>query len=129
MLAVKKLNDNRSASLGYIPSELLKIYLPEIINAIHKILIKIWIMEKIPTEWEKSSICLAFKKGNQLECLNYKCITFLKVAYKVFSNILHARLLPFTNKETGNYRCGFTVSQIQVLKQIFEKTKGYNIKT
>ena len=47
---VEKLNDNRSASPDHIPSELLKIDVPEFMNAIHKIVVKIWITEKISIE-------------------------------------------------------------------------------
>ncbi|GBN28849.1 hypothetical protein AVEN_120517-1 [Araneus ventricosus] len=64
----------------------------------------------------------------------YTVITLLNTAYKIFSNLLFARLQPHTQRVIGNYQCGFkpqrsTVDQIHTLRQILEKTKEYNITT
>ncbi|GFW19228.1 reverse transcriptase domain-containing protein [Trichonephila clavipes] len=117
-----------------IPSQLLKVDEPELVKALHKIRVNIWETEKIPIEWEEGSTCPIFKKGDQLECRNYRGITLLNTAYKIFSNLLIARLQPYTDKVIGNYQCGFrpqrsTIDQIHTLKQILEKNKEYNIKT
>ncbi|GFV72407.1 reverse transcriptase domain-containing protein [Trichonephila clavipes] len=81
-------------------------------------------------------LCLAhfLKKGDQLECRNYRGITLLNTAYKIFSNLLFARLQPYTDKVIGNYQSGFrpqrsTIDQIHMLRQILEKTKEDSIKT
>ncbi|KAF8785601.1 Craniofacial development protein 2 like protein [Argiope bruennichi] len=50
ILTIKKLTSNRAAGPDYIPSELLKDEEPGLINAIHKIMIKIWAKEKLPIE-------------------------------------------------------------------------------
>ncbi|GFW27572.1 hypothetical protein TNCV_4282731 [Trichonephila clavipes] len=50
MLALKKLEDNRSTGLDCVPSELLKINKPSFINAVHYIMIKIWTIEEISIE-------------------------------------------------------------------------------
>ncbi|GFW37932.1 uncharacterized protein TNCV_4631331 [Trichonephila clavipes] len=106
-LAIKKLKNNRSTGPDSIPSELLKVDEPELVNALDKIMVKIWETEKIPIEWEEGSVCPIFKKGYQLECRNYRGITLLNTAYKIFSNLLFARLQPYTGKVIGNYQCGF----------------------
>nr|XP_042906426.1 uncharacterized protein LOC122270970 [Parasteatoda tepidariorum] len=134
IMAIKKLRNNRSAGPDCIPSELLKTGEPQFIDAIHKLLIEIWDTENIPIEWEEGSICPIFKKGDQLECRNYRGITLLNTAYKIFSNILFKRLQPFADKAVGNYQCGFrpqrsTIDQIHTLRQILEKTKEFNIRT
>ncbi|GFW79531.1 reverse transcriptase domain-containing protein [Trichonephila clavipes] len=97
-------------------------------------MVKIWETEKIPIEWEEGSVCPIFKKGDQLEYRTYRGITLLNTAYKIFPNLLFARLQPCTDKVIGNYQCGFrpqrsTIDQIHTLRQILEKTKEYNIKT
>jgi hypothetical protein len=52
------------------------------------------INEKIPKDWLQGIICPLHKKGDQLECVNYRGITPLNVTYKVFSNVLYTTLLP-----------------------------------
>ncbi|GFT66124.1 reverse transcriptase domain-containing protein [Trichonephila clavipes] len=66
-----------------------------------------------------------------LQCVE---VILLNTAYKIFSNLLFARLQPYTDKVIGNYQCGFrpqrsTIDQNHKLRQILEKTKEYNIKT
>ncbi|KAF8794668.1 hypothetical protein HNY73_002624 [Argiope bruennichi] len=67
ILAIKTLKNNRMAGTDCITFELLKVEEPEIINAIHKIMIKIWVTEKLSIEWEEVPyvICPIFKKGDQ----------------------------------------------------------------
>jgi sorting nexin-29 len=59
---------------------------------------KVWKQEKLPEEWEEDLICPAYKKGNTLDCQNYRGITLLNTAYKVFSNVLYERLKPHVEK-------------------------------
>jgi hypothetical protein len=44
-----------------------------------------WINEEIPKEWVQGIIFPLHKKGDQLECANYRGITLFNVTYKVFS--------------------------------------------
>ncbi|GFY13053.1 reverse transcriptase domain-containing protein [Trichonephila clavipes] len=116
------------------PPSITEVDEPELVNALHEIMVKIWETEKIPIDWEEGSVCPIFKKGDQLECRNYREITLLNTAYKIFSNLLFARLQSYTDEVIGNYQCGFrpqrsTIYQIHTLRQILEKTKEYNIKT
>lgn len=54
---------------------------------------------------------------------NYRPITLLNIAYKIFSNILHERLRPKVNQIVGDYEAGFitercTTDQIFIVRQI-----------
>lgn len=69
-----------------------------------------------------------------MDCANYRGITLLNVAYKVFANLLYMRLLPYAESCIGEYQCGFrrdrsTSDQIFSLRQILEKCREYNIDT
>ena len=57
---------------------------------------------------------------------NYRGISPLYVAYKIFSNILFKRLMPHVETTIGDYQCGYrrersTVDQIFTVRQILEK--------
>ena len=88
----------------------------------------------MPTEWNVSIICPIHKKGNIMECSNYRGVSLLNRAYKILSNILFARISPFAENIIGNYQCGFrknrsTTNQIFTLRQVLEKTKEFVIET
>ncbi|GFT20540.1 uncharacterized protein TNCV_2183771 [Trichonephila clavipes] len=118
----------RRARNECIPSELLKVDEPELVNALHKIMVKIWETEKFPLNGKKALSAPFLKKETNLcECRNYRGITLLNTAYKIFSNLLFARLQLYTDKVIGNYQRGFrpqgsTIDQIHTLRQILEKT-------
>ena len=66
------------------------------------------------------------KKGDTTICSNYRGISLLCVAYKIFSNILFNRLIPQVEKTIGDYQCSyrrewFTVDHIFTVHQILEK--------
>jgi sorting nexin-29 len=80
--------------------------------------------EKLPDEWKKSIICPMHKKGDLLECANYRGNT----AYEALSNIIYARLLPYTEAEIGSYQYGFrpgkpTTDALFILRQIKKQRK------
>lgn len=47
------------------------------------------------------------KKGDKLECSNYRAITLLHVTYKVLSGTLYKRLAEYAEEILGDYQCGF----------------------
>lgn len=69
---------------------------------------------------------MVFKKGDQTKYANYRGITLLNVAYKIFAALLYNQLAPYYEKAIGEYQCGFikkkksTMDQIFVLREINE---------
>ena len=117
-----------------IPAELYKCGGDVIAIAMLDVLAQVWLDETLPIDWNKGIICPIHKKGDQLECSNYRGITLLNIAYKVFSNILFERISQYTEKIVGQYQSGFRpgrscTDQIFTVRQILEKTREYNIKT
>jgi hypothetical protein len=46
------------------------------------------------------------QKGNATDCSNYRGILLLSTSYKMLSNILLSRLIPYANEVTGDDHCG-----------------------
>jgi hypothetical protein len=49
--------------------------------------------------------CTIHKKGDKTDCNNYKGISLLSSAYKILSNILVARLIPYVPEIIVDHQC------------------------
>jgi hypothetical protein len=68
----------------------------------------IWSKEELPHQWKESTVIPIHKKGDKTDCSNYQGISLLSTSYKILSNILLSRLIPYTDDEiTGDHQCGF----------------------
>ena len=71
------------------------------------------------------------KKGDKTDCSNYRGISLLPTSYKILSNILLSRLIPYGKEIIGDHQCGFrrnrsTIDHIFRIRQILEKKWEYN---
>ena len=132
--AIQRLKSNKSAGLDNIPAELFKFGGDGIVDHIHQVITKIWTNETWIEEWNCSWINPIHKKGEKTLCSNYRGISILNVAYKIFSSIFCERLKPYLNNIIGSYQCGFrpgksTTDQIFTLRRLLEKTLEFQIDT
>jgi len=102
-----------------------------LLNQLHKLMNTIWEQEEIPEAWRISIICPIHKKGDIMECENYRGISLLNTSYKLLSNILLTRINPYIKEIIGEYQAGFmlgksTTDQIHIVKQVVEKSHEYN---
>ena len=72
-----------------------------------------------------------YKKGDKTDCNNYGGISLLPATYKILSNILLSRLIPYAEEVTGDHQCGFrrnrsTTDHTFCIHQILEKKWEYN---
>jgi hypothetical protein len=100
-MAVQKLKKHKAPGIDNIPAELFKNAGSELVKQLHTILKEIWVKEKMPTDWNLSIICPTHKKGDIMECSNYRGVSHLNTAYKILSNILFARISPFAENIIG----------------------------
>jgi len=61
----------------------------------------------MPEEWKGSIIVPIYKKGDKIDCSNYRGVTLLSTTYKILSNILLSRLTSHAEEIIGENQCGF----------------------
>jgi len=130
-LAIGKLKNYKSPGIDQIPTELIKAVGRTISCAIHKLIISIWNKEELPEEWKESIIVPIHKKGDKTDCNKYRGISLLPTTYKILSNILLSRLIPYAEEVIGDHQCGFrrnrsTTDHIFCIRQILEKKWEYS---
>ena len=81
-------------------------------------------------EWKESIIVPIYKKGDKIDFNNYRGISLLPTTYKILSNILLSRLIPYAEEVIGDHQCGFrrnssTTDHIFCIRQILEKKWEY----
>jgi len=106
-LAVETLKSHKSPGIDRIPAECIKAWCRTIRSGIHKLIISIWIKEKLPEEWKESIIVLIYKKGDKTDCTYYRGISLLSSMYKILSSILLSMLIPYAEEVIRDHQCGF----------------------
>ena len=66
---------------------------------IYELVANIWNTETLPAEFLEGAI--VHKKGDKLECENYRGIVLLNTVYKVFAKVLHSLLCPHAETVIG----------------------------
>jgi len=115
---VQKLKNYKAPGTDSIPAELFRYGGNELVKHLHNIIKDIWQKEKMTKELNVSIICPIHKKGDIMECSNYRGVSLLNTAYKRLSNILFARTSPFAENIIWNYQCGFRKNR-STTNQIF----------
>lgn len=126
----RKLKNNKSAGLDGVEGELLKYGMGVVTDKLESLICRVWREETIPEDWRAGITVPIHKKKDRMECSNYRGISLLSAAYKVYTGIIYRRLKRYSEEIIGEYQGGFrtgrsTIDQIFVLRQILEKTWEY----
>jgi hypothetical protein len=129
---MEKLKIHKAVGSDNIPPELIKQGSTELKRRIHKLIIKIWEEETVPTEWTEGIICPIYKKGYRMICSNYRPITLVNVVYKIFSVLTNIRLSKMVEGKLEGYQTGFrpnrsTIDNIFIVRKNIEKCHEFNI--
>lgn len=93
---------------------------------------EVLISEIIPDQWTTSTIVLLHKKGDKDNINNYRPISLMSNIYKIFAKIILKRITKSLEenqpREQAGFRSGYsTLDHIHVVKQLFEKSREYNV--
>jgi hypothetical protein len=83
-IGIGKLKSYKSPGTDQIPAELIKAGGEMLCSKIHKLISCIWNKEELPQQWKESIIVRIRKKGNKTDCNNYRGISLLSTAYKIY---------------------------------------------
>ena len=127
---IKCLKNHKAPGTDQIIAEFFKKGGEILWRRIHHLIKLIRTQHKILEEWSMGITQRIYKKGNKLECSNYRAITLFNVTYNVLSGILHNRLAKYAEEVLWEYQCVFradcsTIDHIFAIRQTQEK--AYNI--
>ena len=121
--AIAGLKDGKAPGGDGIPAEVWKYGGDNLFSRLHQLITNAWEMGSVPQAWKDASIITIYKKGDRTDCGNYRGISLLSIAVKIFARILLNRISTHITPET---QCGFrgnrsTISMIFCLRQLQEK--------
>ena len=125
--AIASLKDGKAPGGDGIPAEVWKHGGDNLFRRLHQLITNAWEMGSVPQAWKDASIITIYKKGDRTDCGNYRGISLLSIAGKIFARILHNRLSTHLTPEVvPETQCGFrgnrsTVDMIFCLRQLQEK--------
>jgi hypothetical protein len=124
-VAIGKLRRYKSPGVDKIPAQLILAGGEELPSEFHKFRKLIWNKEELPSQW-KVSVVPIHKKGDKIDCSNYRGTSFMSTSYKILSDILLSRLTTYADEIMGDHKCGLrsnrsTSDQISYIRHTGEK--------
>ena len=115
-----------------IVSEILKYGGPYIRFQIHKICNEVYMSEKATKQWTDHLIVPVPKSGNLQLMTNYRGITLMSIAAKVYNKLLFNRIVHVIDQILRKNQAGFRkerscIQQIHILRRIMEGANANNI--
>jgi hypothetical protein len=99
-VAIRKMKRYKAPVSDQIPAELIQAGGGGTLHSeIHTLIMMIWNKEELPHQWKESI--------DKTDCSNYRGISLLSTSYKILSNILLSRLIPYADEIIGDHQCGF----------------------
>jgi hypothetical protein len=125
-IVIAKLRKCKSPSSYQIPAELIQGRGEILLCAIHKLVNSVWNKDEFSYQCKETINIPVHKKGDKTDCNNYRGISLLSTSYKILSNVLLSRLVPYIDEIIGDHQCGFqrnksTTDQIFCIRQIREE--------
>jgi len=104
---LKKLKKGKAPGENEIENEAWRLMPKEVGEVLFKLLNKIWKEGGIPEEWTKGIISPIYKKGDRKEAKNYRGITLMDMAYKIYASILNRKMKKVAEERMEEGQFGF----------------------
>ncbi|XP_075151162.1 uncharacterized protein LOC142225273 [Haematobia irritans] len=105
--AIKSLKDKKACGPDEIPSEILKLIDSENMDLLTKLFNNIYDTGQYPQEWLKSTFITIPKKNHAKFCHEFRLISLMSHALKIFLRIIHSRIYPKCENVMGTSQFGF----------------------
>ncbi|CAF1675979.1 unnamed protein product [Rotaria magnacalcarata] len=130
--ALQQMKNRKAPDKDNVTAELLKAGGIPVIKWLHEIFVDIWKNEQMVADWTLAIIIRLYKnKGDKKICDNYRGISLLVVASKIFTRVILNRIQLLIDKQLLEEQAGFrtnrsTIDQVFILKMVMEKTREFN---
>nr|VZI51185.1 unnamed protein product [Spirometra erinaceieuropaei] len=128
--AMRKLRNNKAPGEDGIPAEIFKSCVDTLAPWLHEVIERAWRDEVVPDDWGLGILVPIRKKGDKTRCENYRGISLIDVAAKIFAIVLLRRFQAVRDSRTRPDQAGFRAGrgcadQIFTLRRILEFRHSY----
>ena len=118
----------KAPGLDNIPYELIQHGGLPLTSRLFSLILRMWESEQVPKDLKDAAVITIFKKGDRNACGNYRGISLLSIAGKIFARILLNRLQVVAEEILPESQCDFrlargTIDMIFCARQIQEKSR------
>ena len=124
--AIESLKNGKSPGIdSCIVAEILKNGGDFIRTIIHQVCLNVFNKHEPPRQWTNNMIVPIPKKGNLQLMTNYRGITLMSIAAKVYNKVLFNRIMPIVDQVLRRNQAGFRkerscIQQIHILRRLME---------
>nr|VZI08543.1 unnamed protein product [Spirometra erinaceieuropaei] len=128
--AIRKLRNNKAPGEDGILAEIFKSCVDTLALWLHEVIERAWRDKVVPDDWDLGILVPILKKGDKTRCENYRGISLIDVAAKIFAIVLLRRFQAVRDSRTRPNQAGFRAGrgcadQIFTLRRILEFHHSY----
>ncbi|BHF81270.1 hypothetical protein SprV_0702440000 [Sparganum proliferum] len=128
--AIRKLRKNKAPGEDGIPAEIFKSCVDTLASCFHEVIERAWRDEVVPDDWGLGILVPILKKGVKTRCENYRGISLIDVAAKIFAIVLLRRFQAVHDSRTRPNQAEICAGrgcadQLFTLRRILEFRHGY----
>ena len=130
--ALGRLKSGKAGGVCGLVNELLVFGGESMVESLRLLFSRCWKAGQVPREWREGMVVPIYKKGDPLECSNYRGITLLSVVGKVFASVLRERVTRIVGlqvEQAGFQEGRSCMEQVWVLQRVLEERARQGQKT